>query len=138
MKLINHPLFDKFILFIIILSTARLILDTFLSGYLIAVVFDISDTFFNIIFLFEAVIKIIALGFAFDEGSYLRDNWNKMDAIIVLCSFFEFHNSAQKYFYNDHNYSSVEFLKIMRLLRTLRPLRFISHNDNLKLIITSL
>ena len=138
MKLINHPLFDKFILFIIILSTARLILDTFLSGYLIAVVFDISDTFFNIIFLFEAVIKIIALGFAFDEGSYLRDNWNKMDAIIVICSFFEFHNSAQKYFYNDHNYSSVEFLKIMRLLRTLRPLRFISHNDNLKLIITSL
>ena len=138
MKLINHPLFDKFILFIIILSTVRLILDTFLSGYIFAVVFDICDTFFNIIFLFEAVIKIIALGFAFDEGSYLRDNWNKMDAIIVLCSFFEFHNSAQKYFFKNNSYTSLEFFRIMRLLRTLRPLRFISHNDNLKLIITSL
>ena len=48
-------------------------------------------TVFNIIFIIEALIKIIALGFSFDEGSYLKDNWNKMDAIIVLCSFVEFH-----------------------------------------------
>ena len=138
MKLINHALFDRFILFIIILSTARLIVDTFVGGYSIALFFDVCDSVFNIIFLFEAVIKIIALGFAFDEGSYLRDNWNKMDAIIVICSFFEFHNAASKYFYTDNEYTSLEFLKIIRLLRTLRPLRFISHNDNLKLIITSL
>ena len=138
MKLINHPLFDKFILFIIILSTARLIMDTFLGGYSIALLFDICDTVFNVIFLLEAVIKIIALGFVSDESSYLRDNWNKMDAIIVLCSFIDFHNTFQKYFNKNDNISSIEFLKMVRLLRTLRPLRFISHNDNLKLIITSL
>ena len=34
--------------------------------------------------------------------------------------------------------SSFQFLKVLRLLRTLRPLRFISHNMQLKLIITSL
>ena len=138
MNLINHALFDKFILFIIILSTVRLIIDTFVSGYTLALFFDLCDSIFNLIFLFEAVIKIIAMGFAFDEGSYLRDNWNKMDALIVICSFFEFHSTASKYFYSDKNYSSLEFLKVLRLLRTLRPLRFISHNDNLKLIITSL
>ena len=103
-----------------------------------ALFFDVCDTVFNIIFIFEALIKIIALGFAFDEGSYLKDNWNKMDAIIVLCSFVEFYNTFQKYFNKDYNFGSIEFLKIIRLLRTLRPLRFISHNDNLKLIITSL
>ena len=138
MKLINHALFDKFILFIIILSTVRLIMDTFLGGYSMVFLFDICDCCFNIIFLLEAVIKIIALGFAFEEGSYLRDNWNKIDAIIVICSFIEFHNVSQKYLYSESNVTSIEFLKIMRLLRTLRPLRFISHNDNLKLIITSL
>ena len=138
MKLINHAIFDKFILFIIILSTTRLILDTFLGGYKMALFFDVCDTVFNLIFIFEALIKIIALGFAFDEGSYLRDNWNQMDAIIVLCSFVEFYNTFQKYFNKDYNFGSIEFLKIIRLLRTLRPLRFISHNDNLKLIITSL
>ena len=138
MKLINHSLFDKFILFIIILSTLRLIMDTFLGGYSIAFFFDICDLIFNIIFLLEAVIKMIALGLAFDEGSYLRDNWNKMDAIIVICSFIEFHTFSQKYIFSQSYISSFEFLKIMRLLRTLRPLRFISHNDNLKLIVTSL
>ena len=138
MKLINHPLFDKFILFIIILSTARLIIDTFLGGYTIALFFDVCDTVFNIIFLLEAIMKIIALGFVFDDSSYLRDNWNKMDAIIVLCSFVDFHNTFQKYFKQNDSISSTEFLKLVRLLRTLRPLRFISHNDNLKLIITSL
>ena len=138
MQLINHSLFDKFILLIIILSTVRLILDTFLGGYLMALIFDICDTVFNLIFLIEAIIKIIALGFAFDEGSYLRDHWNQMDVIIVLCSFIDFHNTFQKYFMADNNYNSIEFLKIMRLLRTLRPLRFISHNENLKLIVISL
>ena len=108
MKLINHAIFDKFILFIIILSTTRLILDTFLGGYKMALFFDVCDTVFNIIFIFEALIKIIARGFAFDEGSYLRDNWNKI-AIIVLCPFVEFHNTFQKYFNKDYNFASIEF-----------------------------
>ena len=138
MKLINHSLFDKFILLIIILSTVRLILDTFLGGYFMALIFDICDTVFNLIFLIETIIKIIALGLAFDEGSYLRDHWNQMDLIIVLCSFIDFHNTFQKYFMAENNYNSIEFLKIMRLLRTLRPLRFISHSEKLKLIVISL
>ena len=138
MKLINKKAFDKFILLIIILSTLRLILDTFISGYLPTIIFDIADLVFTLIFLLEAIIKIIALGLALDEGSYLRDNWNQLDAIIVLCSFVEFQNMSQKYLYAAKNTASFEFLKFLRLLRTLRPLRLISHNDHLKLIISSL
>ena len=138
MKLINKKWFDFFILIIIILSSIRLIADTFISGYTFVLLFDICDAIFNIIFLIEAALKICALGFSLDEGSYLRDNWNKIDALIVLCSFIEFHNLFQKYFMQNNITSSIEFLKVLRLLRTLRPLRFISHNLQLKLIITSL
>ena len=138
MNLINNAWFDHFILCIIILSSLRLIADTFISGYKFVVLFDISDSIFNIIFLIEAIIKIIAMGLVFDEGTYLRDNWNKIDALIVICSFIEFHNISQKYFLKNNIETSVDFLKVLRLLRTLRPLRIISHDFHLKLIITAL
>jgi hypothetical protein len=78
------------------------------------------------------------MGFALDEGSYLRDNWNRIDIVIVVCSIFDFQNLFTKYIGNGASSSSLQFLKVLRLLRTLRPLRFISHNMQLKLIITSL
>ena len=34
-------------------------------------------------YIIEAAIKISALGFIMDEESYLRDNWNILDFIIV-------------------------------------------------------
>ena len=138
MKLITNKWFDRFILVIILLSTARLILDTFLKGFTFVLIFDIVDAVFNIIFLLEAIFKIVAMGIALDEGSYLRDNWNKIDIIIVICSIFDFQNLFTKYIGDGNSSSSLKFLKVLRLLRTLRPLRFISHNLQLKLIITSL
>ena len=130
LKLMSNKWFDRFILFMILASTLRLILDTIISGYESVLTFDILDA--------EALIKIIALGFVMDEGSYLRDNWNKIDIIIVICSIFDFVNLIQKYIIGVQGSSSYQFLKVLRLLRTLRPLRFISHNVQLKLIIISL
>ena len=138
MKLIINKWFDRFILVVILLSTARLVADTFLKGFFFVFAFEIVDAVFNIIFLLEAVFKVTAMGFALDEGSYLRDNWNKIDIIIVFCSIFDFQNLFTKYIGNGGSSSSLQFLKVLRLLRTLRPLRFISHNIQLKLIITSI
>ena len=138
MKIIINKWFDRFILIIILLSTARLIADTFVKGYFYVFAFEIIDAIFNILFLLEEVFKICALGFILDEGSYLRDNWNRIDIIIVFCSIFDFQNLFTKYVGNGDSTSSLQFLKVFRLLRTLRPLRFISYNMQLKLIITSL
>ena len=138
MQLIGYKFFDNFILIMILLSTARLILDTFVNGYIWVLVFDICDLFFNLIFLFECIAKIIALGFVMDEGSYIRDNWNKIDLIIVGFSLLDFYSLYQKYLTESQGRSSLQFLKVLRLLRILRPLRFISHNGQLKLIISSL
>ena len=86
MKLAQNKIFDYFILILIFLSTVRLILNTFISGYTSVLIFDMCDLFFNIAFLFEMIIKIIALGLILDEGSYLRDNWNKIDLLISIVS----------------------------------------------------
>ena len=44
------------------------------------------DIFFNIIYLFEFLIKSITMGFTLDANSYLSISWNKLDFIIVLAS----------------------------------------------------
>jgi len=82
----------------------------------------------NILFLIELLIKVVALGLFMDDGSYLREGWNQLDAFIVATSLL------------DMSLTNVDLpvIKILRLLRTLRPLRVISHNVEMKLIVASL
>jgi hypothetical protein len=39
---------------------------------------------FSLIFLIEALIKILAMGLIFHPNAYLRDPWNILDFIIVI------------------------------------------------------
>ncbi|MBN3280986.1 CAC1E protein, partial [Polyodon spathula] len=43
-----------------------------------------TEPYFIGIFCLEAGIKVIALGFVFHKGSYLRNGWNVMDFIVIL------------------------------------------------------
>ncbi|KAJ8395443.1 hypothetical protein AAFF_G00031770 [Aldrovandia affinis] len=43
-----------------------------------------TEPYFIGIFCLEAGIKVVALGFVFHKGSYLRNGWNVMDFIVVL------------------------------------------------------
>ncbi len=43
-----------------------------------------TEPYFIGMFCFESGIKILALGFAFHKGSYLRNGWNVMDFVVVL------------------------------------------------------
>ncbi len=36
------------------------------------------------IFIIEFIIKLIAMGFIMGKNSYLKDNWNKLDFIVVI------------------------------------------------------
>ena len=47
------------------------------------------------IFIGEYFLKVIAMGFIIGKNSYLRDNWNKLDFIVVatgLVCFYHFKN----------------------------------------------
>ena len=80
--------FDYFILIIIILNSAKLCYDTYLMDYsndnIQVKVSRILDFIFNGIFITEMVLKIIAYGFMFDPGSYIRDIWNIIDFLQLL------------------------------------------------------
>ena len=78
------------------------------------------------------------MGFISDKGAYIHDGWNKLDFLIVMVSFFDMQSIFQQLIYFEEAGSSLAFFKVLRMLRTLRPLRFISHNVHLKLIVNSL
>ena len=86
---------------------------------------DISDYVFNGLFIIESLIKIVHLGFAIGEKTYLSNSWNRLDFGIVCVSII------------DMSLSGVN-LSILKLLRTLRPLRIITRNEEMKIMVTSL
>lgn len=80
-------------------------------------------------FCLECIVKIISDGFvANGKKSYIRIPWNILDFIIVVASIVSLSSTE----------IDVSFIKSLRLLRILRPLRLISRNQGLKLAITTL
>lgn len=53
-------------------------------------ILDKFDHAFTAVFAVEMFLKIIDLGVLFHPGSYLRDLWNIMDAVVVVCAIFSF------------------------------------------------
>jgi hypothetical protein len=86
------------------------------------------DILFNTCFTIELTLKVITHGLIVEEDTYLRDFWNILDSFIVVSSLI------------DMSVSSIDLaaVKILRLLRTLRPLRFVSHNINMKIVVNAL
>jgi len=120
-------------MFLICVSSVKLASDTYFTHYdedsNIRLVNKFIDYFINVMFFVEALIKSIALGAGQEKGSYLRDGWNKLDFFIVVTSFVDMITSE---------FSTLEIFKVLRLTRALRPLRFISHNQAMKLIVNAL
>ena len=79
----------------------------------------------------EAVLKIIVMGFVIGKNTYLRDTWNVLDFIIV--SF-----SVLTWILDSVSNISVSFLRGFRALRALRPLRMVSKNEGMKVLVDSL
>lgn len=73
-------------------------------------------------------LKIIGLGFLFNEGAYLRDAWNILDFVIVVTAY-------PAVIWNS---SSGVDLSALRSLRVLRPLRTISSIKALRNILAAL
>ena len=128
----KHKYFDRFIMALIFLSSLKLATDTYMGGYDeesdVIKISNYTDSTFTWLFFGECIIKIVALGFTMDQGSYIRDSWNQLDFFIVITSMIDF------------SLGNIElpFIKILRLLRTLRPLRVVSHSKSLRLIVSAL
>jgi hypothetical protein len=82
-RFVKSKFFENFILFTITASSIKLAIDTYIDQSLIS---DIVDITINLIFISEACVKVISMGFVLHEKSYLRESWNIMDFIIILFS----------------------------------------------------
>jgi hypothetical protein len=101
-----------------------------------------SDLIITIIFTFEMVIKIIALGLVFHKHSYLRNGWNVLDFAIVLVSLVALatgpFSTGLKICNAEAGGSALKALRALRAFRALRPLRVIKRDPGLRLVINSL
>jgi len=115
-------------LIIILCSSAKLAFDTYLTpdspDYLNSFS-SIADYVFNAMFITECLMKVISQGFVVGEGTYLGSSWNKLDFFIVCTSLLDMMMSGVN-------------LSIIKLMRTLRPLRIITRNEDMKVMVSSL
>lgn len=130
-KIVSHPRFETVILVLIVVSSIKLVIETYYTpavGSVGETVFDNIDRTFTILFTIESIIKIVRGGFFVAKSAYLRDVWSQLDFFIVTTSLI------------DTSVESVDIsiFKVLRLLRTLRPLRFISQNQNMRIVVNAL
>eukprot|EP00397_Hematodinium_sp_SG-2012_P000372 GEMP01000372.1.p1 GENE.GEMP01000372.1~~GEMP01000372.1.p1 ORF type:complete len:2224 (+),score=490.20 GEMP01000372.1:55-6726(+) len=131
-RIIMHPNFDNFILCMIFATSVSLALDSpnldpdsALAGVLSAI-----DIVITLIFLFEAMIKLTAMGMA----QYFSIGWNWIDFFLVMLSILNFF----LWMLSFEAGSGLKALKSVRALRTLRPLRLIARNKGLKVVVNCL
>ncbi len=126
---VQHPVFESVTLLIIFANCVTLAMDDpttdsqeawqVIAGYL-----------FQTLYTAELVLKVLALGFAFNVGAYLRDMWNVLDFVIVVVGFLE-------YFQNGSSSSGYN-IKALRVFRVLRPLRTVTSIDGLRVLVSAL
>ena len=141
----NFRYFDFFIIVVILLSSIALAAENPLEKQ--NDILKYFDYAFTSVFTIEMVLKIIDLGIILHPGSYLREFWNIMDAVVVICAmvsigfdiYYFFNGSASQ---NDDKVNSsksspsqnLSTIKSLRVLRVLRPLKTIKRVPKLKAV----
>jgi len=128
-ELLEFPWFDRFILLTIFANCIQMAAEDPREqdpnseakqlSYLFGVVFWV-------IFAFECVVKVTALGFCKGKGTYLKDSWNRLDFVIVMAGLLEFTKLLG---------SSSVVLRTFRLMRPLRALRAIGRFKSLRMLV---
>lgn len=124
--LINHWVFDTLILLIIVWSSIMLCFENAELRFkpdLIKLLYNFN-VFFCAVFVFEMVVKIVALS----PKGYFTDGWNLLDFFIVVISVTAVALAG----------SDVGAVRSLRTLRALRPLRAVSRWESMKITVNSL
>ncbi|GLH10791.1 Voltage-dependent calcium channel type A subunit alpha-1, partial [Gryllus bimaculatus] len=128
---VNMKYFDFFIMVVISLSSIALAAeDPVDEDSERNHILDYFDYAFTGVFTIEMILKILDLGIILHPGSYLREFWNIMDAVVVICAAvsFAFDMTGSK---AGQNLSTI---KSLRVLRVLRPLKTIKRVPKLKAV----
>ena len=119
----EHPIFDNGILIIIMLSSLTLAIENPYISDELRFSLLLCDYAWCVIFSVEFIIKFGAYG----PKDYIADGWNKLDVGVLCVTYFSLFGPS----------SGGGFIDTLRIGRTLRPLRMINKNPEMKLIINS-
>ncbi|XP_049283428.1 voltage-dependent calcium channel type A subunit alpha-1-like isoform X5 [Anopheles funestus] len=128
---VNLRYFDFFIMIVISLSSIALAAeDPVQEDSPRNKVLNNLDYAFTCVFTIEMLLKVIDLGIILHPGSYLREIWNIMDAVVVGCAVvsigFDISGSDAG--------ADLSTIKSLRVLRVLRPLKTIKRVPKLKAV----
>ena len=128
-------------IFLIFVSSVMLAWDLPLNepGSLTVQIIETVNTTFSLIFMIEAIMKIIAYGFLLNgDQSYLKTSWNVLDFLIVVLSIIELIATFKTYIGGDSGSTDTSIFKVVRMVKVLKPLRSINKFPGLKIVIESL
>ncbi|ESN95222.1 hypothetical protein HELRODRAFT_128993, partial [Helobdella robusta] len=115
-KVIVSPIFEYTVMAMIVCNTLLLMMKVSYNQYSNYLsVLGYLNMFFTFAFLFEAILKIAALG----PKLYAKDNWNKFDFVTVMGSCAEVLIS---HFFKD-SMINIGFLRLFRAARLIKLLR---------------
>lgn len=112
---------EFFILTLIILNAIVLFVEEF---DVLPRTLDYVEAVFTILFIIEMVVKTRALGFS----QYIRDNWNKLDFILILISI-----PSLAILFQETNSPETNFvlsLRVLRVFKSFRLIRFMPQVDS--------
>ncbi|KZS08153.1 Voltage-dependent calcium channel type A subunit alpha-1 [Daphnia magna] len=128
---VNLPYFDFFIMVVISLSSIALAAeDPVEEGSFRNDILNYFDYAFTGVFTVEMVLKVIDSGIILHQGSYLREIWNVMDAVVVICAAVSFTFDMM----GSSTGQNLSTIKSLRVLRVLRPLKTIKRVPKLKAV----
>ncbi|EKX44430.1 hypothetical protein GUITHDRAFT_72189, partial [Guillardia theta CCMP2712] len=120
-KIAEWEWFNRTVLGFIILNCILLVLDDPRIFYTrlgdcsswsnVQPLLQVTEYLFTCLFSMEMVIKIIARGFVLHKHAYLRDPWNWIDFVVVICSLISLVPGL------------IQNVTVLRVARILRPLR---------------
>ena len=131
-EFVQNPYFEQFILHIIGLNSLFMALEEpILTEVYAKDTLKLFGTIVSILFIVECVLKIFVMGFVIGKKTYLRDSFNVLDFVIVVISIVAWILESMEGF-------DISFVRAFRALRALRPLKLVSKNEGMKLVVNSI
>ncbi|WP_134701614.1 ion transporter [Ammoniphilus sp. YIM 78166] len=120
-QLVHHRSFTKVVMILILLNALLVGLETYPVLYEpYSGLFHVADRILLWLFTIEIVLRLWA---ADKISSFLKDNWNIFDLIVIL---------------SGHFFVGAQFITVLRILRILRVLRAVSVIPSLRKMVNAL
>jgi len=135
-KFAENPYFEAFIFNLIGLNSLFLAIEeptlTIETHPYSFVTLELFGNIISGLFIGECLLKIFVMGFFRGKYTYLADNYNKLDFTIVFFSIVSWVLEGL------NTGIDISYLKAFRALRALRPLKLVSKNEGMKLVVNSI